>query len=219
MAMRCSLVVGATGLVGGRVVERLSAGGAHGRIVVLVRRPSGRILPKVEEKVVDFDRLVRADFDGVDDVFGCLGTTIKVAGSQEAFRKVDHGYTVKAAELAKAAGATRFALVSSVGADPESRNFYLRTKGETERDLEAIGFSSLVIARPSFLVGERRQERPGEKVGIAVSRTLSFAMVGALKKYRPIDAHVVANAMIAAVARGAPGTRVLLHDDLVELGR
>lgn len=217
MSGRCALVVGATGLVGGHVVERLSAGGAHGRIVVLVRRPSGRSLPKVEEKVVDFDRLDRADFEGVDDVFGCLGTTIKVAGSQEAFRKVDHGYTVTIAELAKAAGATRFALVSSVGADPESRNFYLRTKGETERDLEAIGFSSLVIARPSFLVGERRQERPGEKVGIAVSRAFTFAMVGALKKYRPIEARVVANAMVAAMSVGHEGRVVLLHDDLVKL--
>lgn len=221
MPSRCAVVVGATGLVGGHVVERLSHGGEHDRIVVLVRRPSGRSFAgkvDVTEKVVDFDRLDRADFAGADDVFGCLGTTIKVAGSQEAFRKVDQHYTVKAAELAKAAGATRFGLVSSVGADARSRNFYLRVKGETERDVEAIGFATLVVARPSGLVGHREHGRPGEKVGIAVGRALSFALVGGLEKYRPIEARVVANALVAAVAEGTPGKRVLSHRELVVLG-
>jgi uncharacterized protein YbjT (DUF2867 family) len=226
MASRCALVVGATGLVGGHVARELAnpprSGGPseHDRIVVLVRRPSGGAFAgtaDVDEKVVDFDRLDRADFEGIDDVFACLGTTIKVAGTQEAFRKVDHDYTVKVAELAKAAGATRFALVSSVGADPGSRNFYLRTKGETERDVEAIGFPTLIVARPSVLVGTRRESRPGEKVGIAVGRAVSFAMIGGLAKYRPIEARVVARAMIAAIAAGTAGKRVLLHDELVEL--
>lgn len=223
ITQRVALVVGATGLVGGHVVEELASprSAEHERIVVLVRRPSGRGFAgkvDVDEKLVDFDRLDRADFEGVDDVFACLGTTIKVAGTQEAFRKVDHDYTVKVAELAKAAGATRFALVSSVGADAASRNFYLRTKGETERDVEAIGFPTLVVARPSVLVGTRHESRPGEKIGIAVGRAVSFAMIGGLAKYRPIEARVVAKAMIAAIAQGAAGTRVLLHDDLVQLG-
>lgn len=218
MSTRSALVVGATGLVGGHVVEQLSAGSDYDRILVLVRRPSGRSFAgrvDVDEKVVDFDRLDRADFEAASDVYGCLGTTIRTAGSQEAFRKVDHDYTVKVAELAKAGGATRFALVSSVGAAPSSNNFYLRTKGETERDVEAIGFPTLVIARPSFLVGKRQEARPGEKVGIAVSRTLSFAMIGGLKKYRPIEARVVAKAMIAAMVVGREGKIVLLHDELV----
>lgn len=199
------------------MVRGLSARGEHARIVVLVRRATERPPPRVVERIVDFERLDRDAFEGVDDVFGCLGTTIKKAGTKEAFRAVDHGYTVKVAGLARAAGATRFALVSSVGADPASKNFYLRTKGETERDLAALGFDSLVLARPSFLVGERAESRPGERIGIALGRAASFAMRGPLAKYRPVEARTVADAMIAAVGEARPGERVLLHEDLVAL--
>jgi uncharacterized protein YbjT (DUF2867 family) len=126
---------------------------------------------------------------------------------------------VKVAALAKAAGATRLALVSSVGADPESSTFYLRVKGETERDVGAIGFPSFVIARPSGLVGHRAEPRPGERIGIAVGRAFAPAMLGRLRKYRPIEARRVADAMIAAVAEGALGTRILAYEELMSLSR
>lgn len=219
MASRSALVAGATGLVGGHVVERLAESTDVGRVVVLVRRKTGKWPgAKVEEKVVDYDALDRAAFEAVDDVYACLGTTIKKAGSQDAFRKVDHDYTLAVANMAKAASVTRFAVVSSVGASARSSNFYLRVKGETDEALEKIGFAGLVIARPSALVGNREESRPGEKVGIAVSKALSFTLVGGLKKFRPIEARRVAAAMIAAM-KTAEATKklVLEHEELVKL--
>lgn len=219
MASRCALVAGATGLVGGHVVERLAESADVDRVVVLVRKKTGKWpSAKVEEKVVDYDALDPSAFAGVTEVYACLGTTIKKAGSQDAFRKVDHDYTLAVANAAKAAGVERFAVVSSVGASARSSNFYLRVKGETDEAIQKIGFSSLVIARPSMLVGNREESRPGEKVGIAVSKAFSFAMVGGLKKYRPIEARRVASAMIAAMGREPGTSTVLEHDDLVTLG-
>jgi uncharacterized protein YbjT (DUF2867 family) len=214
MASRSALVAGATGLVGGHVVERLVESADVSRVVVLVRRPSGLAKGKVEEKVVDFDALDRATFEGIDEAYACLGTTIKKAGSQEAFRKVDHDYTLAVANAAKAAGVARFAVVSSVGASARSSNFYLRVKGETDEAIAKIDFPTLVIARPSMLVGERRESRPGEKVGIAFGKAFAFAMVGGLKKFRPIEARRVADAMIEALGR-EKGTRILEHEDIV----
>lgn len=211
------MVVGATGLVGVHVVRALCARAEVSRVVVLARRTGDAPCAKVERHVVDFERLEEAPFAGVDDVYACLGTTMKQAGSREAFRKVDHDFTLAVAERARAAGATRLALVSSVGANAGSPSFYLRTKGETERELAALGFSTLVVARPSYLVGERREKRGGEALGIAVSRALAFAMVGGLRRYRSIDASRVAEAMVAAVLEGLPGKRTLEHDELVAL--
>src|SRR5688572_19436570 len=203
MASRCALVAGATGLVGGHVVERLAESADVDRVVVLVRKKTGKWPAKVEEKVVDYDALDPSAFEGVTEAYACLGTTIKKAGSQDAFRRVDHDYTLAVAHAAKAAGVEQFAVVSSVGASARSSNFYLRVKGETDEAVEKVGFGTLVIARPSILVGNREEHRPGEKVGVAVSRAFSFVMVGGLKKWRPIEARRVADAMIAAVKEGA----------------
>jgi uncharacterized protein YbjT (DUF2867 family) len=217
MASRSALVAGATGLVGGHVVEHLAESADVDRVVVLVRKKTGRWpSAQVEEKVVDYAALEPAPFAGVSEVYACLGTTIKKAGSQDAFRKVDHDYTLAVANAAKAAGATRFALVSSVGGSPRSSNFYLRVKGETEEAVEKIGFAGLVIARPSMLVGDRAESRPGEKVGIALGKAFSFAMVGGLKKFRPIGAKQVAKAMVDAMAvAGDSKMLVLEHDAIV----
>jgi len=222
MSSRSALVVGATGLVGASVVRRLAELGGHARIVALVRRPSGAAGlaagALVESRVVDFDALDAAAIGAADDVFACLGTTMKQAGSKAAFRRVDHDYTVRVGELARAAGAKRIGLVSSVGASARSSTFYLRVKGETERDIEALGYPRVVIARPSVLVGTRTEDRPGERVGIAVGRALSFAMVGGLARYRPISAETVARALVAAVTGGNEGRVVLEHGELVTLG-
>jgi uncharacterized protein YbjT (DUF2867 family) len=214
MAPRCALVAGATGLVGGHVVEHLVESADVDRVVVLVRKKTGKwSSTKVEEKVVDYDALDPAAFSGVSEVYACLGTTIKKAGSQDAFRKVDHDYTLAVANAAEAAGVERFAVVSSVGASAGSSNFYLRVKGETDDAIERIGFASLIIARPSMLVGNREESRPGEKIGIALGKAFSFTMVGGLRKYRPIEAKRVAHAMIDAL-KDAKGTRILEHESL-----
>lgn len=216
MASRSALVAGATGLVGGHVVERLAESADVGRVVVLVRKKTGKWpSAKVEEKVVDYDALDPSAFAGVTEVYACLGTTIKKAGSQDAFRKVDHDYTLAVANGAKAAGVERFAVVSSVGANASSSSFYLRVKGETDEAIDKIHFPTLVIARPSMLVGNREETRPGEKAGIAISKAFSFAMVAGLRKYRPIEARRVAHAVVRAMRE--TGHRVLQHEDLVKL--
>jgi len=196
MTTRSAVVAGASGLVGSQVVTLLS-----GKVVRLGRS--------------DYESL-DAHLEGATEVYACLGTTMKKAGSEEAFRAVDYGLTLAVAKAARAAGATRFALVSSVGASPNASNFYYRVKGETERDVEALGFERLVIVRPSFLLGARSESRPGETAGILATRALSFALVGGWRKYRAIDAKVVAAAMVAAMsAPDAPAKRVLEHDDIV----
>jgi uncharacterized protein YbjT (DUF2867 family) len=211
--MRTALVAGATGLVGTRVVDLLLAREEYGKVSALVRRSVGKAHAKLEERVVDFDQMPAV---AADDVYACLGTTIKVAGSKERFRKVDHDYTVQMARLAREKGATRLALVSAIGASARSGNFYLSVKGETENDVAALGFETLTIARPSLLVGERSEKRPGEAIGIRVSHALSFALVGGLRQYRPIRAEDVARALVLATLAGAPGKRVLTFAEMTE---
>lgn len=219
---RAALVVGATGLVGGHLLARLVADDRWSRVVVLARRAIDGAATKVTEHIVDFESLATSEGRGValesiDDVFLCLGTTIKIAGSKERFRRVDRDYTIAAARLGKKAGASRVALVSSVGADDKASTFYLRVKGETERDIRDLGFDTTILARPSVLVGDRGVSRPGERAGIAVTSLLAPLMVGGLRSYRPIDARDVASAMIEAIARGEKGARVLLHAELIAL--
>jgi uncharacterized protein YbjT (DUF2867 family) len=215
--MRTALVAGATGLVGSHCVELLLARPDIERVHIVVRRAPERALDhRLVVHVVDFERLAVPDLR-VDDVYLCLGTTMKLAGSREAFRRVDHDYTVAAGQLAKAAGAARAGLVSSVGASERAMTFYLRVKAETERDVAALGFDRLCIARPSFLDGERRARRPGEGAGIAISKAFAFTMIGALRSYRPIHAHQVAAGLIAAVAKDGAGTETFEHDALVRL--
>jgi uncharacterized protein YbjT (DUF2867 family) len=210
---RTALVVGATGLVGRQVVAHLLARPEYSGVVALVRRAMGLSNAKLAERIVDFERLADTEMRA-DDVYACLGTTIKVAGSQERFRRVDHDYTVEVARLAREKGATRLALVSAIAASPNSGNFYLRVKGETERDVAALGYATLTIARPSYLLGERTESRPGEAVGIAAARALSFALVGSLKQYRPIGADVVAEALIRETLAGAPGQRIVTFAEM-----
>ena len=217
-SLRSAVLVGATGLIGGSVLDVILSTPAYGRLVVLARRPLGRGSDKLQEHVVDFERLAATAGDWqADDVFLCLGTTMAVAGSQEQFRRVDHDYTIEAARLARQRGATRLALVSSVGAAQRASSFYLRVKGETERDVAELGYESVHVFRPSLLVGARPEHRRAEAVGIAVTRAVSWALVGGLRAYRPIDASRVAGAMVHAVLAASPGRHVHAYDDILSL--
>ena len=165
-AGRTALLLGATGLVGGHVLDLLLASPRYSRVRVLGRRRLARTDAKLDSQEIDFDRLARhAELFRVDDVFCCLGTTIAKAGSQEAFRRVDLSYVVEAASLASEAGAEQFLVVSAVGADPDSRVFYNRVKGEMEAGVKRLPFRAVWILRPSLLLGEREEFRLGEKVG------------------------------------------------------
>ncbi len=217
MTTRTALLVGATGLVGGHLLDLLLADSRYARVVVLARRTLDREDDTLDVRVVDFDALGTAegaDLPPVDDVYCALGTTIAAAGSREAFYRVDHDYPVTVARLAHAAGARRMALVSSIGANTRAGNYYLRMKGETERDVAAVGYECLEILRPGLLLGQRPRRRPKEAVASVATRAAAPLLAGRLRAYRPVEARQVAAAMIAALARGEPGTHVRTFDDI-----
>ncbi len=207
---RRALVFGSTGLVGARLVQALVDDNDVGRIVAPVRRPL--LLPwpsMVEAPVVSFDDLETAlGSIAVDQVFLCLGTTMRKAGSREAFRRVDLHLTVAAARVARSLGAEDAFLVSSVGADPAGRSFYLRVKGEAEDALGELSFRSVHVFRPSILTGPRVESRPAERVGIRLGSLLAPLMVGPLRRYRPVSARAVARAMATTASHPTEGRHV-----------
>lgn len=215
---RTALLVGATGLVGSHCLTQLLADPEYARVVALVRRPLPLTDPKLDARIVEFDRLEEADVPRADDVYCTLGTTIRRAGSAAAFRRVDHDYVVALARRAAALGASQFVLVSAVGADPRSAVFYSRVKGDTERDVAALPFRAVHILRPALLVGERSEHRPLEHLGIGMFTLLAPLLVGPARKYRPITAEAVARAMIAATRRGGEGTHIYQARELDALG-
>jgi uncharacterized protein YbjT (DUF2867 family) len=192
-------VVGATGLIGSFLLERLLASPACANVHVWTRRNLERQHPKIRAQAVDFERLpdLRAD---ADDVYCCLGTTIKQAGSQQAFRRVDHDYPVALAKAAARDGAKRLLVVSALGANARSGVFYNRVKGEMEEAVRAAGVRTTILFRPSLLSGPRAQARLGEQAGLVVGAVLGPL----LGRYRPIHGDLVAAAMVEAAQRDLP---------------
>ena len=212
--MNAALLAGATGLVG----REIARGWADpGPLHLLVRRPLAAAPGQVVH-VVDFAALPA--LPAADTAFCALGTTIKVAGSQAAFRAVDFDAVLAFAQAAREAGVRTFAAVSALGANPRSSNFYSRVKGEAEEALAALGFESLILARPSLLAGDRhalgQPERFGEKLGLAISKPLGPLFPAA---WRPIAGATVARALLRAAAAPQPGRQVLGSADLQRLGR
>ncbi|MFH2132140.1 MAG: oxidoreductase [bacterium] len=204
MPPRRALVLGGSGLTGGHCLELLLQDDAWGQVSVLVRRPLSLTHPRLVQHQVRFDDLTEALAEiQADDVFCCLGTTIKKAGSREAFYQVDYTYPVEIAKLSLAGGATQFLLVSAMGANPDSSVFYNRVKGEVEQAIDPLGFRGFYIFRPSLLLGKRQERRPAEEIGQKLATGLSFGFVGPLKKYKPIEAKAVASAMVET-ARNQP---------------
>ena len=208
---RTALLAGATGLVGRALLSLLVDSDRYRSAHVLLRRTSGNIAadPKLKIQEVDFARLPTA-FPAVDDVYIALGTTIKMAGSEAAFRQVDFDFVVNIARAARTAGATRLAVVSALGADPTSRIFYNRVKGEMELAIMQIGYESVVIAQPSLLLGDRaalgQPARSGELWAERLLAPLGWIVP---KGVRPIPARAVASALVAAMIDARPGVRVL----------
>ncbi|MFD0355272.1 NAD(P)H-binding protein [Streptomyces sp. NPDC127110] len=217
---RSALLVGATGLVGGQLLVRLLRDPRYDRVTVLARRPLGLEHPRLDARVVDFAKLGADDLPprpGVSDVYCALGTTIRQAGSQEAFREVDQHHTVRVAGLARDAGAERIAVVSSVGAGSGSRAFYLRVKGDMEAEVTALGYPQTEFFRPCFILGRRATHRRSEGLGGSAAAVLAPLLAGPARPYRPVQAGRLAAAMIAALAEDRPGVRVRTHDDFLAL--
>ena len=196
---RSALLVGATGLVGSFLLRRLLASGAYRRVTVWARRKIDVADPKLKCEVVDFERLHDRRVEA-EDVFCCLGTTIKKAGSQDAFRQVDYDYPVALAIAAAGGGAKRLLVVSALGANPDSGIFYNRVKGEMEIAVKAAGVPTAIFFRPSLLSGPRAEVRRGERIGEAIGKVLGPL----LGKYRPIHADLVAAAMLRAALEDRP---------------
>ncbi|HTP47619.1 MAG TPA: NAD(P)H-binding protein [Casimicrobiaceae bacterium] len=208
---RTALLAGATGLVGDALLSLLLASEYYRSVHVLLRRtrPGIEASAKLEIRQIDFARLPET-LPAADDVFIALGTTIKSAGSEAAFRQVDFDFVVNIARAALAAGAKRLAVVSALGADPTSRIFYNRVKGEMETAVLQIGYESVVIAQPSLLLGDRaalgQPPRSGEIWAARLAEPLGWIIP---KSLRPIPARAVASAMLAAILDAKPGVRVL----------
>jgi uncharacterized protein YbjT (DUF2867 family) len=214
---RTVLIAGASGLVGRELLAGLLADDTVVAVHSLGRRDVELSHPKLTQHRIDYSKALPA-LPRVGEAFIALGTTIKVAGSQAAFRAVDHDAVIAVARAAKAAGATRLGVVSAMGADKGSTIFYNRVKGETEEALAALGFETLVIARPSFLVGDRealgQPVRGGEKLAQRVSRLLAPLIPD---NFKSIDAKLVARALMAAVPR-LHGRHVMLSGAMRKAG-
>ena len=216
---RTALIAGATGLVGRLCLEELLVADEYGGVIVLSRRSLDRVHPKLQVIITDFEALhhlgpaLRAH-----DVFCCLGTTMANAGTRERFRRVDYEYPVRLARATREQGAERFVLVSSLGADPKAWSFYTRVKGETEIAVANEGYASVVILRPSLLLGDREERRPLERLAQVVARRLAPVMIGPLRRVRPVEAAVVARAMVRLATSDLRGTRIVESEQIIELG-
>jgi uncharacterized protein YbjT (DUF2867 family) len=215
--MRTALVAGASGLTGKQCVYLLLEAKEYMKVIALVRVPLKITHRKLLQVVVDYDNLeaYRQQLTA-DDVFCCLGTTIKVARTRENFKKVDLEYPVKLGRITLQNGAAQFLLVSAMGADIHSRIFYSRVKGETEAAVTALGFPSLSIFRPSMLTGERKEQRFGESIGKWLTRIFRFLIPS---QYRSIEGVVVARAMVRTALKNVPGTRILRSDEISIAGK
>lgn len=216
-------IIGASGVVGSRVLSLLLAREDVARVVALGRRPLSVRHEKLDARVVDLQSApaITAELPaGLDIGISALGTTLKKAGSQAAFRAVDHHAVVAFGAAAREAGAGRFAVVSSLGASPRSRSFYLRTKGEMEQALSQLGFPQLVVLHPSLIddQGSRAEHRVGERLGLPLARAV-FSLVGKAHRYAPISAEVIARALVRLVFDASEQPlRVVESDQLHALG-
>jgi uncharacterized protein YbjT (DUF2867 family) len=203
---RIALVAGASGLIGGYLIQQLLEAPDYSRVYALTRRPFGREHPKLANRIVVFERMAE-QLKGLvaNDAFCCLGTTIAAAGSQEAFREADVDAVLLFAQAARAAGATRFVVVSSARASAKSSKFYLRTKAEMEDAVGAVGFPSLDIMQPSLLLGPRKESRPLESLGQLFAPMINPLLTGSREALRAIPAETVARGMVGAARRGGRG--------------
>ncbi|MEQ5814289.1 NAD(P)H-binding protein [Marinobacter sp. NFXS11] len=218
------MLLGATGLTGGKVLQGLLGRDEVSQVVALVRHKLPTLHDKLAQHEVDFDSLEdHAELFDVDVIICCLGTTIKKAGSQDQFRKVDLGYPMKAGELGRSRGVRAFILMSAIGASSSSTIFYNRVKGELEDALRGLDYPYLSIYHPSLLLGDRKEQRTAEALGIKAMPLVNRLLIGPLDKYRGIEAQTVASAMVneachlAAEPAAEQVVQTREYDEIVQL--
>jgi uncharacterized protein YbjT (DUF2867 family) len=211
---KTALIAGSSGLVGGELLNMLTTSEDYDKIISLGRRSTAVSVGKINEIIVDFKKLDQVTLPKIDDVFCCLGTTIKKAGSKEKFRQVDLEYVVSIGQLGLQNGAKQLLVVSAVGADETSSIFYNRVKGEMERKVQDLGFQSVYIFRPSMLGGKRTEFRLGEKIGTFLMQLLGWLMIGKLKRYKIVSASKVARHMIQSAQNSVAGNYFLESENI-----
>lgn len=215
-----AVVIGASGLIGNNLVRELLREDVFKKVRVLVRREINIIHPKLQQEIVDFNDIndYTGKFGFGDVIFCCIGTTQKkVKGNKEVYTRIDFDIPVNAARMGIVNQFKKFLIVSSIGANENSINFYLKLKGKTENALQQFPFESLSIFRPSILLGDRNEIRPGEKIMQSIMKAASVVFMGSLKRYRAIDASVVAKAMVNESKRNNPGIHILDYTDMISL--
>jgi uncharacterized protein YbjT (DUF2867 family) len=217
---RVAMLAGASGLTGGYTLDALLGAPDVSRVLAVSRRPLGREHPRLANRIVQFERIeTQLKGTSCDVALSCLGTTMRKAGSQQRFRAVDFDCVLAFARAARAAGARRFVVMSSVGANPTARNFYLRTKGEMEEELEGVGFESLDILQPSMLLSWRSEMRPLELFASALMPLVSPLLRGKYGSYRGISARTVGAAMLGATRSGRRGVQRYTYEGILALSR
>jgi uncharacterized protein YbjT (DUF2867 family) len=210
--MRTAIVAGATGLIGKELVQQLINSDQYRLIYILTRKKSGLVDEKIREIVIDFEKIDQLKFtEPVDDAFCTLGTTMKQAGSKDNFKKVDYEYVVAFANLGKKSGASKFLVVSAMGADPKSSVFYSQVKGMAEEALKHIGFKQLVIFRPSLLLGERKEKRIAERMSGFLMKSLNSLIPD---NYKAIAAEKVAGSMMKMAINSTEAVLIVKSGDM-----
>lgn len=220
MISKTAVIAGATGLTGRFLLDLLLRSGDYKKVIALTRKKIRVQNKKLEQYLINFDQLEsHSELLNADDIFCCLGTTIKKAGSQDSFRKVDFEYVVKLAELSHLKNARQFLMISALGADPDSRIFYNRVKGDAELAVQDFGFRATHIFRPSMLLGSRREFRAGEFFAGVILHTVSPVMIGKLKRYRGIKARDVAAAMLNVAGQVNNGVHIYESEKITALAK
>jgi len=218
---KTALIAGATGLVGGHLLDLLMEDDRYSTVKILSRRTLGGDDDKLKEIVIeDFDEMENhAQAFEADDYFCCLGTTMKKSGSKAAFKKVDFEYPVTLAAIARENSAKSFHIVSAMGADSSSMIFYNKVKGETEDAIRSMKLEKAYIYRPSFIAGERAEKRTAEKAALWVADKLDFLFSGPLKQYAAVHAKTIANAMLETAKNGKEKFKIIPSDEIEKIGK
>lgn len=220
MQPKIATIIGASGVTGTYLFNLLLMDKNFETIRIIVRHSVSKAAVNMEVKLIDFENeaAFKAAIDGSETVFCCIGTTQKkVKGNKALYKKIDVDIPVNAARYCKETGCEKFVIVSAVGANSKSSNFYLRLKGVMEEAVKATGIKAIHIMQPSILLGHRNEKRPGERVGKIVMKLFSFLLIGKAQKYKAIHAKVLAQAMVNAAKNNEPGNFTHQYNDIVQL--
>ena len=212
--MSISLIAGSTGLIGSNILSQLSD--SNHNVIALARAPINKLPLKAKELIIDFDSLLSyGSLPKCNHIFICLGTTIKIAKSKEKFKKVDLTYSLAVAQKAFESGAKKLTLISSVGANSKSKNFYLKVKGELEDAILDLGFDSVNIFRPSFLIGTGGRHRAfSEKIFMRLAKVMDIFCIRSARKYRSINSEILAKKMLSTL-NADPAIHYYYFDDFI----